>query len=97
VLVYGYEQADGNIIDAIVPTTTGSLDPADEVSKTTVGLSRAGAKGKLRAGVSDYQIDNSKLTTHCAPSCKTCRRGGGLALDLISETTQDRSCVPNGP
>jgi hypothetical protein len=48
---------------------------------------RARAKGKLRAGVSDYQIDNSKLTTHCAPPCKTCRRAGGLALDLISETT----------
>jgi hypothetical protein len=51
------------------------------------GALRATAKGKLRAGVSDYQIDNSKLTTHCAPPCKTCRRGGGLALDLISDTT----------
>jgi hypothetical protein len=93
VLVRGYERNDGNSVDAILLDRSRKLDPAREVSKTTVGRSRAGAKGKLRAGVSDYQIDNSKLTTHCAPPCKTCRRCGRLALDLISET---RSLAPNG-
>ena len=59
--IRGYERNDGKVV---------------VVSEAIVDRSRARAKGKLRADVSDYQIDNSKLTTHCAPLCKTCRRGG---------------------
>jgi len=89
VLIRGYEHRDGSIDDI----RSDNLDPAVKVWKSWkchnpwwIWLGQV-QKGKRRAGVSDYQIDNSKLTTHCAPPCKTCRRGVRLTLDLISETT----------